>query len=171
LPYGAGGKCWPAACGRGGDDWSGRRMTALKNHTERLRRRSVADFPSKFLGFIFCEIFSNLVATGCRRGRTPERPLRQPSKVRLIRPGLSSCEDRPPRTGAMCRKWVNPPCRHSAPVAARAERRESGFTSISDRAEGTVLDRGASLGDGDEAVQELSAQRSQIGIAGVALRR
>jgi hypothetical protein len=42
-----------------------------------------------FLGFIFCGIFSNLGATGCRRGRTPERPLRQPSKVWLIKPDLS----------------------------------------------------------------------------------
>ena len=53
-----------------------------------MRRRSVPDFPPKCLGFIFCEIFSNLVATGCRRGRTPERPLRQPPRVRLIKPGL-----------------------------------------------------------------------------------
>jgi hypothetical protein len=53
-----------------------------------VRRRSVPDFPPKCLGFIFCEIFSNLVATGCRRGRTPERPLRQPPKVWLIKPGL-----------------------------------------------------------------------------------
>ena len=54
-----------------------------------MRRRSVAEFRPKFLGFIFCGIFSNLGATGCRRGRTPERPLRQPSKVWLIKPGLS----------------------------------------------------------------------------------
>ena len=37
-------------------------------------------------GFIFSEFFSNLGPTGCRRGRTPERPLRQPSKVWLIKP-------------------------------------------------------------------------------------
>jgi hypothetical protein len=62
----------------------------------RLRRRSLPDFPPKYLGFIFCEIFSNLVATGCRRGRTPERPLRQPPKVWLMKPGLShACADRP----------------------------------------------------------------------------
>ena len=45
-----------------------------------MRRRSVPDFPPICLGFIFCGIFSNLGATGCRRGRTPERPLRQPSQ-------------------------------------------------------------------------------------------
>ena len=45
--------------------------------------RSVAGFPSKCTGFIFCEFFSNLGATGCRRGRTPERPLRQPSQAWL----------------------------------------------------------------------------------------
>ena len=33
---------------------------------------------SKMLGFIFFDFFSNLGGTGCRRGRTPERPLRQP---------------------------------------------------------------------------------------------
>jgi hypothetical protein len=49
-----------------------------------VRRRSVPDFPSRCSGFIFCEFFSNLGRTGCRRGRTPERPLRQPSKVWLI---------------------------------------------------------------------------------------
>jgi hypothetical protein len=54
-----------------------------------MRARSVAHFPPKYSGFIFCGIFSNLGATGCRRGRTPERPLRQPSKVWLIKPGLS----------------------------------------------------------------------------------
>jgi hypothetical protein len=32
----------------------------------------------QILGFIFFELFSNLGRTGCRRGRTPERPLRQP---------------------------------------------------------------------------------------------
>jgi hypothetical protein len=49
-------------------------------------RRSVPDFPPICSGFIFCEFFSNLGRTGCRRGRTPERPLRQPSKVWLIKP-------------------------------------------------------------------------------------
>jgi hypothetical protein len=49
-----------------------------------VRRRSLPDFPSRCSGFIFCEFFSNLGRTGCRRGRTPERPLRQPSKVWLI---------------------------------------------------------------------------------------
>jgi len=49
-----------------------------------VQRRSVPDFPSRCSGFIFCEFFSNLGRTGCRRGRTPERPLRQPSKVWLI---------------------------------------------------------------------------------------
>jgi hypothetical protein len=39
---------------------------------------SVTQLLSKFLGFIFFEFFSNLGDTGCRRGRTPERPLRQP---------------------------------------------------------------------------------------------
>jgi hypothetical protein len=34
----------------------------------------------QILGFIFFELFSNLGRTGCRRGRTPERPLRQPSQ-------------------------------------------------------------------------------------------
>jgi hypothetical protein len=67
-----------------------------------MRRRSLPDFPSKCLGFIFCEIFSNLVATGCRRGRTPERPLRQPPKVWLMKPDLSSCEGRTAASGAMC---------------------------------------------------------------------
>jgi hypothetical protein len=51
-------------------------------------RRSVPDFPPICSGFIFCEFFSNLGRTGCRRGRTPERPLRQPSKVWLIKPDL-----------------------------------------------------------------------------------
>jgi hypothetical protein len=60
-----------------------------------VRWRSIADFPPKYLGFIFCAIFSNLVATGCRRGRTPERPLRQPPKVWLIKPGPFSCSGRP----------------------------------------------------------------------------
>jgi hypothetical protein len=41
---------------------------------------------SKFLGFIFFEFFSNLGGTGCRRGRTPERPLRQPFQ------GLADCQ-------------------------------------------------------------------------------
>jgi hypothetical protein len=50
--------------------------------------RSVPDFPPICSGFIFCEFFSNLGPTGCRRGRTPERPLRQPSKVWLIKPDL-----------------------------------------------------------------------------------
>jgi hypothetical protein len=45
----------------------------------------------EMLGFIFCGIFSNLGPTGCRRGRTPERPLRQPSKIWLIKPDLSFC--------------------------------------------------------------------------------
>jgi hypothetical protein len=45
-----------------------------------MRSRSVPGFFSKCTGFIFCEFFSNLGATGCRRGRTPERPLRQPSR-------------------------------------------------------------------------------------------
>jgi|RhiMetStandDraft_4_1073278.scaffolds.fasta_scaffold00106_6 hypothetical protein len=35
------------------------------------------------MGFIFFDLFSNVGGTGCRRGRTPERPLRQPSKVWL----------------------------------------------------------------------------------------
>jgi hypothetical protein len=42
--------------------------------------------PSKMLGFIFFEFFSNLGGTGCRRGRTPERPLRQPFQ------GLADCQ-------------------------------------------------------------------------------
>jgi hypothetical protein len=108
------------------------------------------------LGFIFCEIFSNLVATGCRRGRTPERPLRQPPKVWLVKPGLSSCEGRPPRTGAMCLgKWVNRPC-----SVGRV-----GFLGFRPGGGLTVPHRGAGLRDVDDAVQELCARRSQIGIA------
>jgi hypothetical protein len=43
------------------------------------------------MGFIFFDLFSNVGGTGCRRGRTPERPLRQPSKAWLIaRPFLWS---------------------------------------------------------------------------------
>jgi hypothetical protein len=45
-----------------------------------MQSRSVPGILSKCTGFIFCEFFSNLGATGCRRGRTPERPLRQPSR-------------------------------------------------------------------------------------------
>src|SRR4029453_13331185 len=44
------------------------------------RRRSVVQLPPKCLGFIFFDFFSNVGGTGCRRGRTPERPLRQPPK-------------------------------------------------------------------------------------------
>jgi hypothetical protein len=40
--------------------------------------QSVVQLPPKCLGFIFFDFFSNLGGTGCRRGRTPERPLRQP---------------------------------------------------------------------------------------------
>jgi hypothetical protein len=42
------------------------------------RRDSLALFLPECLGFIFFDLFSNLGHTGCRRGRTPERPLRQP---------------------------------------------------------------------------------------------
>jgi hypothetical protein len=48
------------------------------------RSRSVLRLIWKCAGFIFCEFFSNVGGTGCRRGRTPERPLRQPSRVWLI---------------------------------------------------------------------------------------
>jgi hypothetical protein len=43
-------------------------------------RRSLVQLPPKCLGFIFFDFFSNVGGTGCRRGRTPERPLRQPPK-------------------------------------------------------------------------------------------
>ena len=49
-------------------------------HRSRTRTRSVLRLIRECAGFIFCEFFSNVGATGCRRGRTPERPLRQPSK-------------------------------------------------------------------------------------------
>ena len=45
-----------------------------------MRRRSVPHLIRKCLGFIFFDLFSNVGGTGCRRGRTPERPLRQPPK-------------------------------------------------------------------------------------------
>jgi len=43
-----------------------------------MRRGSVPHSIRKCLGFIFFDLFSNVGGTGCRRGRTPERPLRQP---------------------------------------------------------------------------------------------
>jgi hypothetical protein len=43
--------------------------------------RSLAQVSEQCWGFIFFGLFSNLGDTGCRRGRTPERPLRQPPKV------------------------------------------------------------------------------------------
>jgi hypothetical protein len=43
-----------------------------------MRRGSVPHLIRKCLGFIFFDLFSNVGGTGCRRGRTPERPLRQP---------------------------------------------------------------------------------------------
>jgi hypothetical protein len=46
-----------------------------------VRARMLSHFSRKCLGFIFFDFFSNLNHTGCRRGRTPERPLRQPSRV------------------------------------------------------------------------------------------
>jgi hypothetical protein len=46
-----------------------------------MRRHSVVLFLPECLGFIFFDLFSNLIHTGCRRGRTPERPLRQPPRV------------------------------------------------------------------------------------------
>jgi len=94
-----------------------------------VRRRSVPDFPPKCLGFIFCEIFSNLVATGCRRGRTPERPLRQPPRVRLIKPGLFHARaDRVVSARPLSEKWVNQGSGRFAQVATCVERREAGFT-------------------------------------------
>jgi hypothetical protein len=48
----------------------------------------VPHFSPKCLGFIFFDFFSNVGPTGCRRGRTPERSLRQPSKVWRFMPGL-----------------------------------------------------------------------------------
>jgi hypothetical protein len=45
----------------------------------------------QILGFIFFELFSNLGRTGCRRGRTPERPLRQPSQGLADPAGPSFC--------------------------------------------------------------------------------
>lgn len=45
-----------------------------------MRRGSVPHLIRKCLGFIFFDLFSNVGGTGCRRGRTPERPLRQPPK-------------------------------------------------------------------------------------------
>jgi hypothetical protein len=42
------------------------------------RGRSLAHTLCKCLGFIFFDLFSNVGRTGCRRGRTPERSLRQP---------------------------------------------------------------------------------------------
>jgi len=53
---------------------------SASGHQLDMRSRSVPGILSKCTGFIFCEFFSNLGATGCRRGRTPERPLRQPSR-------------------------------------------------------------------------------------------
>jgi hypothetical protein len=55
------------------------------------RARILPHFGPECLGFIFFEFFSSLDNTGCRRGRTPERSLRQPSRVWLFMPGLSSC--------------------------------------------------------------------------------
>jgi hypothetical protein len=46
-----------------------------------MRRRTIPHLIRKCLGFIFFDLFSSLGRTGCRRGRTPERPLRQPPKV------------------------------------------------------------------------------------------
>jgi len=66
------------------------RIAATRWPEKETRRRSVAGSRSvlrliwKCAGFIFCEFFSNVDGTGCRRGRTPERPLRQPSRVWLI---------------------------------------------------------------------------------------
>ena len=55
-----------------------------------MRRGSVPHLIRKCLGFIFFDLFSNVGGTGCRRGRTPERPLRQPPKVWLTWPDLCS---------------------------------------------------------------------------------
>ena len=55
-----------------------------------MRAQSVADFPGNIWGSFSAGslvIWAPQVAGG---GRTPERPLRQPSKVWLIKPGLSS---------------------------------------------------------------------------------
>jgi hypothetical protein len=60
------------------------------------RRRSVPRMIPKCAGFIFCEFFSNLGATGCRRGRTPERPLRQPFPGLAIKPDLFFLAHRTP---------------------------------------------------------------------------
>ena len=65
-------------------------------------------FLPKCSGFIFCEFFSNLGPTGCRRGRTPERPLRQPSKVWLIKPDLFCFRRLAPIHVPLSETWVNP---------------------------------------------------------------
>jgi len=57
----------------------------------------------QILGFIFFELFSNLGRTGCRRGRTPERPLRQPSQGLADRAGPFVCS-----RSRIARAW-NPP--------------------------------------------------------------
>jgi hypothetical protein len=93
--------------------------------------RSVPDFLPICSGFIFCEFFSNLGRTGCRRGRTPERPLRQPSKVWLTSQtvfvsGASRADSTLP--SPLSATWVNPLSWRLAHVATCAERREPGFT-------------------------------------------
>lgn len=81
----------------------------------------------QILGFIFFELFSNLGRTGCRRGRTPERPLRQPSKVWLISQTVfrfRPCRRKQRFDSPLSESWVNPPSLRSAQVATCAERME-----------------------------------------------
>ena len=67
-------------------------VEGLERRTARLvRERSVAHLVRKCLGFIFCDFFSNVGRTGCRRGRTPERPLRQPPQDLAAGPDLFPC--------------------------------------------------------------------------------
>ncbi len=106
---------------------------------------------SDILGFIFCGIFSNLGATGCRRGRTPERPLRQPSK------GLAD----------QARPFLV--LRARLRTFTRGPMSESGLTQVSVAVH--TLQRVQSVGNlglprfQTAAQSASSAQRSQIGIA------
>jgi hypothetical protein len=108
------------------------------------RRHSVADFAPISSGFIFCEFFSNLGATGCRRGRTPERPLRQPSKVwRSSQAFLVSAPRRPNQHSRLplLETRVNPGLTHVA-VALHMLQRVQSVGNLGLRGVCVAFDRG-----------------------------
>ena len=77
---------------------SGEPTDCAKNPRVWMRRGSVPHLIRKCLGFIFFDLFSNVGGTGCRRGRTPERPLRQPP------PGLADAARPFVALGGRCRR-------------------------------------------------------------------